>query len=201
MWFKFSLILLSLNHLSISGAAIHWDNGDNLEYFASLDDSFHELTEKNLFRNFNDKSVSEDITYCEDKDCIAVEQVICDTPTGIASLKSLLLIYIGVIAFHFFPFLFFCILIFKLYWSWVCKIPWNFCISEIHKFCLWIMWTNYSFFSIYRKMFGQEMLTIVLDIPSTCYITRTPTFAERYISSFSYFSMHVILLSNKYGRY
>ncbi|VDK70727.1 unnamed protein product [Litomosoides sigmodontis] len=50
-------------------------------YFASLDDSFHQLNEKNQFHNFNGRSISENITYSEDKDCTAVEQVICNTPT------------------------------------------------------------------------------------------------------------------------
>ncbi|CAG9532836.1 unnamed protein product [Cercopithifilaria johnstoni] len=45
------------------------------EYFVSLDDSFHQ---KNLFRNSNDGSASEDM-YCEDNDYVAIEQVIYDT--------------------------------------------------------------------------------------------------------------------------
>ncbi|KAM3716906.1 Forkhead box protein [Dirofilaria immitis] len=50
------------------------------EHFAILDDSFHQFNEKNLFRNFNNGSVSEDIIYHEDKDQVR-EQMICNTST------------------------------------------------------------------------------------------------------------------------
>lgn len=51
----------------------------------------------------------------------------------------------------------------------------------------------------YREMFGQKMLSVMLDIPDTSYITGTPTFPERYISSLS--CRHIILHGNKYRRY
>ncbi|EJD76624.1 hypothetical protein LOAG_16497 [Loa loa] len=47
------------------------------EYFAFLDDPFHQFTETNLFRNPNNGSVSEDFMRREDKE--QLEQVICDT--------------------------------------------------------------------------------------------------------------------------
>uniref|UniRef100_A0A0R3RXM7 Fork-head domain-containing protein n=1 Tax=Elaeophora elaphi TaxID=1147741 RepID=A0A0R3RXM7_9BILA len=62
------------------------------EYFGTLDDSFHQFTEKNLFRNSNDGSVSEEILYYEDEDQVT-EQMICDTPTATEKCSLLCWIY------------------------------------------------------------------------------------------------------------
>uniref|UniRef100_A0A915PMM7 Uncharacterized protein n=1 Tax=Setaria digitata TaxID=48799 RepID=A0A915PMM7_9BILA len=62
------------------------DNGENLEYFSPLDDSFHQFIDLNLLHNYNTESVSK-VAHYRSTSQYAVEQVFCNSSEGTMSVR------------------------------------------------------------------------------------------------------------------